>query len=332
MPIPNLKLKVKGSIEDDIRKEEEKGGKSDLRYLNFYDLKIGEKMIVMFVPDVNGAFWAKYKMHGPGLRVKGAKAVRCVYEAAGEECDACQKGFGLLDLQKETGDDSYKEEAKRWFSKDRVVASVIVLEAPMDITAAEDGNQVKLFAVPYNVEEHIKECIKDGRISQDELCTTPFVIKKSQGKGGTPEKPNASYAHSHFLHGKAVDDEDLAFLEDMVIEQFDYTDGGDVVPAIPTQEDVAAWLEHAEKVDEKYQQQGAKKDSSARQGGGGSSRADDLKEKARQSRSRFQDDEQEPVASEQEQEPAASEPEPQQEEKTETASPRDRLARLRNRG
>lgn len=328
MSLKNLKLNIKQDLKAQIQQEEEKGGsKNDPRFLNFFDLKFDEKMTVLFVPDVNGHFWAKYKMHGPGLRLRGAGSVRCLYEYNGEECPACQKGFGLLNMFNDTKDEAYKDEAKRWFAKDSTIVSCIVLDAPMDITATEDGNQVKLFSMPYNIEEHIKECIKDGRITEEQLCTTPFVIKKSVGKGGNKDKPNASYAHSFFLHGKEVTEDELSYLDDMVVEQFDY-ENGDVVPAAASYEEIEEWLEKAETLDERAQKdkaKGGRQSSSSRSGGAGESKADSIRERAIQSR-RDQEEEESDVGDNQNDvtdEPAPEKP---------VSDARDRLARFRNRG
>lgn len=114
----------------------------------------------------------------------------------------------------------------------------------MEITAADDGNQVKLLYLPYGIENVIKEAINEDLVAEEDLCSTPFVIKKTKNQGG-----KASYDNSYFQR-KVIDDDDLAYLEDMVVEQFDY-DELDVVPENTTTEDMEKWLAEAEAAYEK---------------------------------------------------------------------------------
>lgn len=253
MAIPNLKTKLKQSMKKEIEREKEGGKGNDPRFLNYFDLKFDEKMTVLFVPDVHGTFWRKFKKHGPNLRIMGADKkergirvphVNCAYHSSNEDCPVCQKGFELFSLAKETGDKSYKEEGKRWMARDYTLVSCIVLESPMEITATEDGNQVKLLYLPYGIENVIKEAINEDLVAEEDLCSTPFVIKKTKNQGG-----KASYDNSYFQR-KVIDDDALAYLEDMVVEQFDY-DELDVVPENTTTEDMEKWLAEAEAAYEK---------------------------------------------------------------------------------
>ncbi len=238
-----LKLKLKSNLKQSIQ-DEGNSKKKDTRILNYYDLKFDEKMRVLFVPDVNGELWLKFRKHGPNLDLRGAGSIRCLHEATGEPCEVCQRGFEYLNLEKETGDKSYKDEAKRWFAKDYTHMSAIVLESPMEIQESPDKNEVKIFLVPFSIEKKIKEAINEGQLSEDELCQTPFVIKKTKNNGGFAE-----YSSSYFER-RGLEDGDLDFLDDLVVEQFDYTEI-DLLPPVPTEEEIDAWLEKAVELDEK---------------------------------------------------------------------------------
>lgn len=230
------KFKVKKDLKKQIERED---NKNDPRLLPYFNLKDGDKMEVLIVPDVNGNIWKQFSAHGPNLGVRTAGRIRCAHESTGDECPACQKGFGLLDLFRETEDETYKEEAKRWFSKDYVLCSVIVLDTPIDIPVSDDGNEVKLWYMPFKVVEHIKQQIKEGQIEPEDLTSTPFVIKATKNKGG-----RASYEHSYFSR-QPVDDDVLAALEDSVIEPYDY-ENLDLVDPATTGNEVEEWLVSAE--------------------------------------------------------------------------------------
>lgn len=249
MALPNLKTKVKQNLKKDIENDKKSNNKNDGRILNYFDLKEGEKMTILFVPDVNGEFWSRFSKHGPQVKIKNAKgqatsvrgigSINCSYKSSGEDCPACIKGFDLFAEAKETNSKELKEEGKKWMPRDYTLVSCIVLESPVDIATDETKNEVKLFYLPYAIEETIKESIEEGIIDEDALCTTPFIIKKTEGKGG-----NASYANSYFGR-KQVTDEDLEFLEDLVVEQYDYSNL-DLIPPPSTSEDVQEWLDKAE--------------------------------------------------------------------------------------
>lgn len=240
------KFKLKKDLTKSIEKEE-KGGGADSRFLPYYNLKTGEKMKVLIVPDTNGELFAKYSTHGPNLKVRGTGAIGCLYKNHKEDCPACHKGFELLDQHKATGDESYKTEAKRWFAKDTTIMSVIVLDSPIEFPAADDGNEVKLMYVPYAVEQLIKNSLMEGQIDQDELTSTPLWIKKTENKGG-----QAAYDTS-FFDRSPITDEELGFFEsdDIVVEPFDYSKL-DVIPEHASEEEVVEWLEKAEELVEKH--------------------------------------------------------------------------------
>lgn len=247
MGIPNLKTKLSKSLKKEIENERSNSGGGDKRILNYFDLDFDQKMKILFVPTPSGEFWTKFKTHGPNLvagpkkrRVSGVQDIACAYTSSGEECPACQKGFELLNLARETGDESYKEEGKKWLGKDMVLTQCIVLESPVEINAAEDGNQVKLFYLPFAIEKLISEAIVEEMIDEDELCKTPFYIKKTKNQSG-----RASYESSYF--GRSlISEDDLEVFEDLKVEPFEFTEL-DRVPKATSTEDVQEWLEKAEK-------------------------------------------------------------------------------------
>lgn len=243
------KLKAKKSLVKQV-KEAQAAGKheQDKRYLNYYDLKDDEHMKVLLLPDENGDLWTKFRKHGPNLTYKDAQGkvhnVRGVGTIGAYPNDSdspvMQKGYDLLQLEKDTGDKDYRDEAKKWFPKEYTVMSCVVLEAPMEISQSPDGNDVKLFNVPYKIQEHIMNQISEEVIPEDELFITPFIIKKTKNSGGW-----ATYENSYFARKTLADDEIEAMEEDFKIELFDYTKI-DIVPAEPTIEELDAWLAKAE--------------------------------------------------------------------------------------
>ena len=237
------KLKMKVSLRQQIEAEKSAGGGKDLRYLNFYDLKNEQKMSVLIVPDANGALWSKYKLHGPNLKVagkyiKGVGSISCAYHSSGVDCPACQQGFDYLNLEKETGDKAYREEAKRWIGRDTTIISVLVLESPIEIDESSDKNQVKLMRLPFKVEQMIQNHIAEGIIPEDELYSTPLVIKKTETKGG-----QASYETSYFER-KTVGDDVLDAFDGEVVDLYDYGTL-DAIPKATTTAEVAEWLDAA---------------------------------------------------------------------------------------
>lgn len=252
-----LNLKLKSDLKKQITEEKEKKGGSDPRLLNYFDMKEGQKMKVLLVPDVNGELWLRFKKHGPNLKNRAIPDIGCVYSQSGDNCPACQKGFDLLALEKETGDKSYKDEAKRWFGKESTIVSCIVLDSPIEIREASDHNQVKLMYLPFAIESMIKESIMEGQIDENELTTTPLVIKMTKNAGGHSE-----YKHSYFDRSR-ISDEDLEVFDDMVVEQYDYSNI-DLAPAPTTTEAVQEWLDKAEELDEKAKEHAAQNNSAGK--------------------------------------------------------------------
>lgn len=234
-----LNLKIKTDLKKQIDKEKQ-GGK-DSRFLNYYNLKEGEKMTILLLPDANGELWRKFSKHGPGLKTPGAGSINCSYKSNQQDCPACKKGFEFLNMFKESGDKDHKEEAKKWFSKDYTLVQCLVLDSPIDIDESPDGNQVKLMYVPFGIENIIKEAVTEGLVPEDELCQTPFVIKKTTNQGGF-----ASYDNSYFSR-KTISDDELDVFDEFKIEQYDF-DTLDVIPTPTTTEEVQEWLEKAEQV------------------------------------------------------------------------------------
>lgn len=312
------KFKLKKDIAKQIAKEDS-GNKTDDRFVPYYSMKDGEKMKVLIVPDSNGDLFKKYSTHGPNLKVRGVGAVGCLYKNHGRDCPACQKGFGLLDLAKETGDQSYKDEAKRWFAKDTTVMSVIVLESPVEIPVSSDGNEVKLMYVPFAVEQMIRNALIEGQIDEDELTSTPLWIKRTTNKGG-----QAAYDTS-FFDRKPVSDEELSLFDEdgIVVEPYDY-DNLDIVPDEPTEDEVLEWLAKAEEAVEKSKNAGSSKKSEQKTTKG---LADRLKE--RQAAKQEEEPEQEEEEAEEEEEKVETKPAPTSSSKTQSL--RERLAAAKNR-
>jgi len=231
-----LNLKMKKTLKTDLENEGNKG--KDLRFLNYYDLKFGEKMKVLILPDENGELWREFKLHGPHLKNRKVGTVNCAYTSSGEECPACQHGFALLEKERETGDVAFREEAKRWFGREYTIMSVLVLDSPVEVQESPDGNQVKLMYVPYGIRTAIKEAIVESQVEEDEITSTPFIIKKTKNQGG-----QAAYDASYFAR-ETVTEEDLEYFEDLKVEQYDYNNL-DIIPAATSSKDVQEWLDKA---------------------------------------------------------------------------------------
>lgn len=232
------KLKIKTGIKKQIEKENS-GNKQDMRILNYFDLKDNERMRVLFVPsEGDGSLYYKWRMHGPRLGIRGVKPIRCMDEANnGRDCPMCQQAFSLLEEGKEDGNDydTYKEEAKKWFPKDYTLSQCVVLDSPMEINEDDSGNIIKLFYMPWSVEEKIREGILEGVVDEEDVCFQPFVIKNT--KSG---KFN-NYKNSYFVP-KMVDEDTLEALDDFTAEPYDLPNV-DIVGSVPTQEESEKWLE-----------------------------------------------------------------------------------------
>jgi hypothetical protein len=244
------KLNIKKSLKTQIETSTAKGGyKPDERMLPYYELKVGEKIKLMLLPDSEGELWAKFKKHGPQLKVTkngkttgvyGVGSVNCAHTSSGDQCPACQKGFDYLNLEKETGDKAYREEAKKWFGKDYTLMSCIVLDSPFDVPPNPDGSSVKIINLPYKVEQYIINQVSEGNVPEDEVFVTPFYLKKTRNEGGFD-----SYETSYFGR-KLLSDEEVEEIDESVggIELYDYTTL-DLIPADTSTADVQEWLDVA---------------------------------------------------------------------------------------
>ncbi|WGH49619.1 hypothetical protein [Alishewanella phage vB_AspM_Slicko01] len=282
------KFKIRKDLQKQIEKEEEKGGgyKKDDRFLPYYELKFNEKVKVLILPDTNGNLWKKYSSHGQNLKVRGTGTIPCRYKNSQESCPICQRGFDLLNQAKETGDTSFKDEAKRWFPKDFTVMSVLVLEAPFDVPISPDQNEVKLMHIPYAIEGLIKNALAEGQLDEDSILTTPLWIKKTIKKG-TKDTPD--YTSSYFDYRSPVSDEEIEIFDDSIVEAYDYDDL-DAIPESPTEEDADVWLAKAIELDEKEKARKSPTHGGDSGDSGGNatklkSAADRLKEKRAQSNS-----------------------------------------------
>jgi len=230
-------LKMKKGLRQQVEESDRSKGK-DTRFLNYYDLNFNEKMKVLIIPDKNGELWSEFKLHGPNLKNRRVGTINCSYTSNNQECPACQHGFDLLNLQKETGNIEYKEEAKKWFGREYTIMSVLVLESPIEVQESPDGNQIKLMYVPFNMRKVIKEAIIEGQVEEDMITSIPFIIKKTKNQGN-----QAAYDSSYFAR-ETVTDEELEYFDDLLVEQYDYSDL-DIIPDSTTTEEVREWLEKA---------------------------------------------------------------------------------------
>lgn len=341
MALPNLKTKLKQSLKKEIEQESAGGGNRDLRFVNYYDLKFEERMTVLFVPDVNGEFWSKFSKHGPNLRYKSADGkdrnvridhTNCARVSSGDDCSICQKGFDLFAKSKDTGDKYYHAEGKKWMPRDYTLVSLVVIESPMEIVSDETDNQVKLMYLPYGIEKVIRENISEELISEDELCTTPFVIKKTKNHGG-----KADYSSSYFLRNQVTDD-DISFLEDLNVDQYDYLTL-DVIPKNTTSDEMDDWLGKAEEAylkatntvskgkssgDDEDEEESSNQSPKPKS----SSRLDRLRQAAKTSSVDEEDEQEEETEAPEEQEADVS-PQEEAAKAKPTSNARDRLSSLR---
>lgn len=237
------KLKAKVSLRQQIEESQRGGRKQDMRVLNYFDLKPDSKMTVLIVPDEEGRLWAEYKTHGPNLRInnraiEGVGSVACIHAQDGTQCPACQYGFEFLNLEKETGDKAYREEAKRWFGRDQTLMTVLVIDSPVEINQDPSGNQLKLMYVPYNIKKMIENTLAEGIIPEDEFFRTILNIRKTEEHG------RANYSSSYFDRRPLTDEELDAISEGITIEQYNY-ETLDAIPRAESAEEVQKWLDNA---------------------------------------------------------------------------------------
>lgn len=243
--LKNIK-KAKRSLVEQANDAKNGSQEKDLRFLNYYDLKDGEQMKVLLVPDVNGELFCRYSKHGPNLKytdaqgktkyVRGVGSIGVMKDSS--KSPIMQHGYDLLNKAEETGVKAYKEEAKKFFPKNYAVVSVVVLESPIEITQSDDGNDLKLFDVPYSIEKLILNMVTSGEIEEEDLWVTPLIIKKSKGDSGW-----STYEDSLFSR-KPISADVEDYLEDLKIDQYEY-ETIDIIPETPTADQQQEWLEKA---------------------------------------------------------------------------------------
>lgn len=258
MGLTKHKLK-KQMMEKTLNKAERGGGQreDDPKVLPYYKLKTGEKMEVMLLPYEDGDLMKHFKKHGPNMGVASVGSVDCIYHSRGESCPACAKGYSYVEDGKGT------PMSKKWMAKDYYVAQVVVIDCPFDLKPLEDGNEARIFYMPFAVMEKIKESYAEGIV--EDPTDHIFVIKKTENQGG-----NASYANS-FFRPKPAGEEIFEAFEDSMIEIHDLVEA-DIEPKEVSEEEVGDWVEKAEK---------ALKENGSRERSGSSSRrssSDDKKE------------------------------------------------------
>ena len=313
------KLKVKSNLRDQVEKESE-GGKKDNRILNYYDLNFDEKLKVLFIPYGEGELWNRYKKHGPNMKVRGLQTIGCLNDDGGPgDCPICQVAYDYLDLWRETDDDSYKEEAKKWFPRDYMLMNVVVLDSPISISESDDGNQCKIFMVPRAIEKILTETIKEQKIPQDEIPLTPFYIKKTRNEGG-----QAAYSASYFDR-KVIDDETIEALDEFMVEAYDLKTV-DLVPPQPTDDELQEWIEKARKKLASKSNGGEEKEDDEPKK---TSPRDRLNAKKKESEEKEKSDDSD--SNETPDDSGDDEPEEKEEKSEAPTSIRDRLNRARNR-
>ena len=220
------------------KSEAKKSGKGgDKRFLNYFDLKEGEKMTIRLLPDGgnSGEYWLEYATHGGNLKLRGLDSISCAYTSSGENCPACAHSFDYHN-------DGDKEQAQRWRSKETHIGQCMVVDAPMEINETEDGNPIKLVYLPFSIVEEIQEAIMEGKIG--EIMDHEFTIKKTIGKNGF-----AQYNKSYFNTTEdPLADDILKMFDDGKLNLFDLSEE---LPAPTSTEEVDEWLEKAIELDDK---------------------------------------------------------------------------------
>lgn len=228
------RMKVKTDLIKAIEDEEKGNSKDDKRTLNYWDLKFGEKMSVLFVPDTEGNIWRKYRRHAAPKGIYGLESVGCSGKST---CPICQKGFDLFKVAKETELKADKDYAKLFMPNEKTFTSVIVLDSPCDINIDEAENDVKIFYLPFAVEKIIRESLVEEQVTTDNITATPFVIKKTKNQGGKP-----AYDSSYFARDELTDAEFEELDEALNIEQYDF-EAMDFLPVAVDDEAAEAWYE-----------------------------------------------------------------------------------------
>ncbi|MBG24107.1 MAG: hypothetical protein CMF22_11730 [Idiomarinaceae bacterium] len=267
-----MRNNVKKNLREDIEAANKKGKRKDPNALNYYDLKDGEKMTVLFVAsEQTGDIWFRHGLHGKGLR--GIDRVRCPRIESGgtDNCPICEYGFALNAEYKEGGskDPVLRERYRTFLGKDQTAMQCVVMESPMEISQSPDGNQVKMFIAPKGIVDQITNQIVEGQLDEDDIVTTPFTIKKTNNGGGFPKYDDSFFAR------KPIADADLEAFDDKVIETWDFRAEG--TPEIPKQldeEGLKEWLEKAIRIYDESLAADAQKGGNGGGNGGGQSAPD----------------------------------------------------------
>lgn len=222
---------LKGAFNNEQTPRE--GGSSNNNYYPFWDMQVGQRAVIRFLPDLNEnnprGFLVERVSHN--LEVNGQRrTVPCLsmYE---EDCPVCK-----------VSQDYYKAKddvnGKKYWRKRQYIAQAIIVEDPLPANEETGSNyegQVKAISLGFQIYNIIKEAF-----GSDELEAIPydfsegydFIIKK------TEQGQYASYAVGTKFANKqrALTDEELAAAEEGMI------DLATLLPANPGEERVRAML------------------------------------------------------------------------------------------
>lgn len=226
-----------GGVSKDLRDRLMNEGASksranDPRFLPYFNLKEGEQIEILLLPDGDGSgeFFRGYKNHSaPG--VFGLGTINCSYSSSGEPCAVCAHGYEL-----------YKAgqlESREWMASQHYVAQCLVISAPagFEIPESPDGNLVKLLHLPIAVKEMAKDAIINETL--DDPTAHILVLKRTKKNKG-----NFMTYEKSFFKNSTVSEDDLP---NAILKGID--DGhvvpyklSDELPAPTTSVEMEAWL------------------------------------------------------------------------------------------
>lgn len=216
-------------IKQEEARQSKKGNKGDKRYLNYFDLKEGEKMTIRLLPDggESGEYWIEHHIHQS--KVRGVKSIACAYTSSGEDCPVCTYSYDFFL-------DGKKDMASDWRKNNKFLTQCLVIDAPFEVNETDDGNPVKLFNMPFKIYEILKEAIMEEQVG--DLMDCDFIIKQTKNSGG-----RAAYDKSFF----AKIEEPLA---DGIMDAFDsgeleLFDLSKEIPDATTTDEMGEWLDDA---------------------------------------------------------------------------------------
>ena len=214
----------------------EEGSPLPNNYLPFWNMKVGERAVVRFLPDLKDdnpkGFLVEKVMHT--LELNGEKkSVPCL-SMYGEDCPICK-------VSQEFYRKEDKVNGKKYWRKKQYLAQGIVLEDPLpaDQNTGETAvGKVRFFNLGYQLYNIIKEAFQS-----DELENIPymykggydFIIKKSQ----QGEYPTYAVGSKFKNAPRDLSDEELAVIEASMI------DLSTLLPRKPDRERVEAMLDAA---------------------------------------------------------------------------------------